>query len=145
MKNTKSYLHIYLGCKIRMLHKATNELSSPKELTPNVLSQILMYDGGVNFAYQLLLRPLSDMTEEEAAEVWRLFGWNERIKNFQERMMNIIWEFEPPNEEIEPYWEYGQWKYLLNALPYLLSRGFDLFRLIEDGLAINACELRTVS
>ena len=59
---------------------------------------------------RLLLRPLSDMTEEERCEVSTLV---------------------PPDES--PYWV----KNIAEVTKWYLDRGFDLFGLIEAGLAID--------
>lgn len=41
----------------------------------------------------------------------------------------------------EPDWRPGRWEYLISALPYLLKQGFDIFGLIEAGLAIDITKL----
>jgi len=133
-KNIKDYLHLYLN----------SGLSGVAKMKGHDLDHYISLTGWNIYANEdeiewikPILRPLSDMTEEEANIVWKLFGWNERITNFQERMMNILWEFDPPDEESEPDWSPGRWKYLISALLYLLKQGFDLFNLIPEGLSID--------
>lgn len=121
MKNIKDYLHLYLDCEIRMLHKATNEWSNPKKLTSNVLNQILMYDGDVNFSYQLLLYPLSFLNTIEGNRL------RDKYRGLQ-------------------YWK-GQDDRIdtPNSFKFLLDNFFDVYGLIEQGLAIDATKLPTGS
>jgi len=77
-----------------------------------------------------ILRPLSDMTEEEINECWKLLEWSEMIKNNRRYKLNE--EFHDSDEGRE-----CGWFSFLKILPYLLSKHFDLFGLIESGLAID--------
>lgn len=123
-KQLSDYLHLYLGCKIIMLNKATGEWSKIKKLTSNVLNQILMNDGGVNFSYQLILRSLDSMTEDECKECG-----------------NMIYDFSDDPELNNHQWkdfEGGLWP---EQYHWLLSKHFDLFGLIKSGLAIDEKEL----
>ena len=157
MKDIKDYLHLYLGCEIehdKKVYRGT--LVSIGFHTAEIHCDFFKKNSHGHrvpkdkdfgtFHIQIcrlkpILRPLSDMTEAEVDTVWGLFGWNNRITNFQERMMNILWEFNPPDEEFEPDWRPGRWEYLISALPYLLKQGFDIFGLIEAGLAIDITKL----
>lgn len=118
-KQLKDYLHLYLGCEMAC-HKDfipnSREESTRGEgfciLTPDLLSDIdrnrLEY-GTPHF--KPILRPLSDMTEEEAKEAYTIRG------------KNAFHEFT------------GE------TVKYLLFKHFDLFDLIESGHAIDKTTL----
>lgn len=89
--------------------------------------------------YAPILRPLSDMTEEEASEMWLLLGWNERIPK-EHRAEDIIREF-TVIEEDNGTTNNAHWGYFIMIMPYLLKQGFDLFDLISTGQAINSTTL----
>lgn len=100
-KDIKDYLHLYLGCQVLIDGETLVTLvgfSHTYDIELYVNNQWLHH----RFC-KLLLRPLSDMTDEEMDEVW--YGPSERTR-------------------------------------YLLSKGFDLFGLIEAGLAIDATTLK---
>ncbi len=99
--NIKDYLHLYLGCD--MLDISDN---STYTLHPEMLYASIK-DGD-----KPILRPLSDMTEDES-----------------EFVADAAWQGKPTiymNAEITAY---------------LLSKHFDLFGLIEAGLAIDKTKL----
>lgn len=72
-----------------------------------------------------ILRPLSDMTEEEMHECGNM------VYDFSDEPDLNKWE--PKDFEIGLAPEQFQW---------LLSKGFDIFNLIRDGLAINKTTLK---
>lgn len=110
-KKIDDYLKYYIGCRVF-------DESVYNDLTPDLLAWVIKQ----NRADELkpILRPLSDMTLEDG----KYFG-------------------------IEDEKELGEWKYdfgYFGVLPpddfhYLLSRGFDLFGLIDAGLAIDKTKL----
>lgn len=110
----KDVLHLYIGCYIKselmgVQHKFT-------DFNKSTIHHFIIGN------FKLILRPLSDMTEEETKEYETLFGCN-------------------PHESDEWYCEIimqdiGKPKVWL----WLLKRGFDLFGLIESGQAIKATE-----
>lgn len=142
-KKLSEYLHLYLGCDLVVRNKRKNG----KELRAKFLGldyhwafPVRIMIGEITSARNIeevkpILRPLESMTEEERDHVWLLLGWNERIKGM-ERMDNIWMEFNPPEDDDE--FRPARWGSLLKCLPYLLSRSFDLFGLIESGLAISS-------
>lgn len=106
MKNIKDYLHLYIGCKVSYTGMANN-----RTLTVKWLGGLLEANGWQNI--KPILRPLSDMTEEEfkaAGLVTHPKHWKEHIANYS---------------------------FQIRTITYLLSRGFDIFGLIEENLAIN--------
>ena len=101
MKDIKDYLHLYVGASIRYGAAITIR---PLTISEMAVAQHILED------VKLVLRPLSDMTEEERCEVSTLV---------------------PPDES--PYWV----KNIAEVTKWYLDRGFDLFGLIEAGLAID--------
>lgn len=112
-KNIKDYLHLYLGCEC-LLHLELGTMSEKLTgVTENEDGETICYFLNSNKSFRksdtvkLLLRPLSDMTEEEKKE----YGKGKSFINVQ---------------------------YLSPAdFMYLLLRHFDVFGLIESGLAID--------
>ena len=132
MKDIKQYLHLYLGCEIETDISFSISHHSPvsyKKLDADNYGKII---GELSVSEwsrycKPILRPLSSMTEEEAFEC---FGSQ--------------WDGDEPTMKSmvkEDGWE------LMHFAPthfkYLLSKGFDLFGLIESGLAIGAPTLWT--
>lgn len=114
-KEIKDYLHLYLGCEC---------LAN----VPNIeVKQWLIIDGdfigykGKNYFtnIQPILRKLSDMTEEEMNECG-----------------NLIYDFSD-DEELNR-WKWSDFDFgCAEQFHYLLSKHFDLFNLIPEGLAID--------
>jgi hypothetical protein len=138
-KKIEGYLHLYLGCECWdeyddntkrlfsvssdncVLFKKTTHTRDFREVKP-------------------ILRPLSDMTQLEADTIWEILDWNERIIG-PVRIEDLIMEFSP----IEDYnggANNAHWGYFCKILPTLLSNSFDLFGLIESGLAIDATTVK---
>lgn len=119
-KELKDYLHLYLGCEA-LVEGYTNS-KSPFNYR-GIINYQLLLESGQHYSsvkeIRPILRPLSDMTEKEIME-------KERLKDC---------EYE------------SAWSPLMaraESFKYLLSKHFDLFGLIESGLAINAADLQTV-
>jgi hypothetical protein len=116
MTQLKDYLHLYLGCEVQWKFdlkskfwfigidgdKVSLRTKSGASIFPVELKDIT-----------LILRPLSEMTEEETKEHDQI----EMVKA------------ETPT---------GRIVHDANAVKWLLSKHFDLFNLIEKGLAIDA-------
>lgn len=115
-KDIKDYLHLYLGCEI-ITHSVDGKQVAKQILNTSWLDEI---QRGYN-PVKPILRPLSNMTEEEGKEAesaWNEFmGFGETIS----RGMNCAHA---------------------NRIKYLLSKGFDLFGLIEAGLALDKTTLK---
>jgi len=96
-KKIEDYLHLYLGCDVRHNNGSIVKMNSIA-LNNMLNNKYEMQE------YKPILRPLSDMTEEEKIEVRKF-------------------------DKVElPHFELTR---------YLLSKHFDLFGLIEAGLAIE--------
>lgn len=120
-KELKDYLHLYLGC---LCYK---RLSTVTNKRPQVLTTRL-YDwaiGGIRCQTIIpILRPLSDMTDGEMQECG-----------------NMVYDFS--NDEELNKWQPSDFEIGLapEQFYWLLSKHFDLFGLIESGLAIDATTL----
>lgn len=126
-KNIKNYLHLHLGCEIFK--------PGTKLISVNIEDDeyTILEDDGFNSRVLSLtntnpkpfLRPLSDITEEELTDVANTLYTLpvEKIKELVvERRIDLI--------HTTP-----------DVFLYLLSKGFDLFGLIESGLAIDKTKI----
>lgn len=127
MRDIKDYLHLYLGCEVYVFPDETltnGWLETKRKEMPGLTYQyqltISNYNVVLDAGYKPILRPLSDMTDEEMDEVWH--------------------GIEPKNVLVMQYKNSGMERKVAlcsERTRYLLSRGFDLFNLIEEGLAVK--------
>lgn len=151
-KGLKDYLHLYLGCEVvyegiingkelkdeqdehkedvfyepKVEVKRGEKIGVLKEIFTDITGKsrksrigrkgLQTHYGNGNF--KLILRPLSDMTDEE------------------------YWEADKLQMPIK---EFGEYQFSAEQYRYLLSKHFDLFGLIEAGLAIDATTLKQKS
>lgn len=183
MKEIKDYLHLYLGCEI--LFKCGNE-----EVVCNIINvhvgggyalgtskdgKAFNHYGGFDGG-KLIIRPLSDMTEEEILQCGKLICavpneegfsyeiershntvgakffsdkytsgqylsiWNEKNKLSGIGHIEVGWynDNKIDKRKTKDLWKVGGCHELTI---YLLSKHFDLFGLIEAGLAIDKTTL----
>lgn len=111
MKDIKDYLHLYLGCEVVTLEENYNfpdlklDCVSGLHCKLGSESRNLYWKVWPN-QFKLLLRPLSDISDEERVEY-------KKTKKYYSQ--------DCPE-----------------SFRYLLSKGFDLFGLIEAGLAVDS-------
>ena len=133
VKRIEDYLHLYLGCSviIEQLKYDSNNianktvLAGPYKLIAVGLSEnnrVIKLDGYtpvVTDTIKPVLRPLSDMTEDEAID----FGWMRlfTLEHFIDKKL-----------------------YKPESFAHLLARQFDLLNLIEEGLALDATKMNIV-
>lgn len=151
-KKIEDYLHLYLGCDVKSKRMGIIfPLTTVTTNTPNIFKY---------GEYTLLLRPLSDIQIEEAANcVTQVFcpRNNYPLKDFRltkNEYGNPVCRLN--NDWFDESLTFGTktgaiWsardKHLANTkIPssifvYLLKQGFDLFGLIESGLAIDKTKL----
>lgn len=94
---------------------------------------------------KLLLRPLSSMTEEEMYEYTILRGYTkDRVHNLRKKYAGWEFDFNPTNSGdgcflcvVPPHGD----SHKPDCFLFLLSKGFDLFGLIEKGEAIDSTKL----
>lgn len=138
MKDIKDYLHLYLGAGCIM--------KAGKGVSEDYYSVVEWSDIGYpHNVTALILRPLSDMTEEEASDLIKFESAPHRHASIDvfDITDNHIWyvdgEMWHGDGVSEMYDKYIKFNELSpDQFKYLLSKGFDLFGLIEAGLAINA-------
>lgn len=150
-KDIKDYLHLYLG---RELFGTYLDASGSRGILTGVTNggheceiQFFLEDGinveeepEWNEAHEvkLILRPLSDMTEEEGIECATTFfhdceGKDVKVEdNYGTK--KIIWRTASIH--------FPDVYYTPDITRYLLSKGFDLFGLIDAGLAIDKTKLK---
>jgi hypothetical protein len=90
--------------------------------------------------FKPILRPLSSMTEQEATELATIHKYDiPEDEGVREELIDI-YTFDDGVLRIGTTYLPG--KMFIEGLRYLLSRGFDLFSLIENNLAIDADTLK---
>jgi hypothetical protein len=141
MKKIEDYLHLYLGCECKYRTTAIENAQWGWGIV-DVRTLHSVYTG--LWEIQLILRPLSNMTDGEKIFIISNYikpGWtgkqlledNEddwamRVRHIEHGEKSVY----VSKKKFEPW-----------LLKYLLSKGFDLFGLIEAGLAIETPSLLT--
>lgn len=121
MKEIKDYLHLYLGCQVLIVSNGiTNKLVVSSKNHNQEIS--LAVACGLNV--KPILRPLSSMTGEEFNE-FKVLCDNDFSK------MVVI-------ESVSKDGDFTRLCHQATSQAYMLSKHFDLFGLIELGLAIDA-------
>ena len=118
----KDYLHLYLGCNVFI--DSPNAAFNKDILDCDLLERL--YNDLPIELYKLIIRPLSSMTTEEAAECWKLTNTDREVEGWQ-----VVDYFRREENFYEP-----------KTFHYLLSKHFDLFGLIDNGIAIEAVSER---
>lgn len=126
-KKIGDYLHLYLGQQYRASYIETpNSFTVWAMLTPGRLDRLS--DLSI-YKVELSLRRLSDMTEEEYEHI---------------AIAADEYHFSNKEEEIHVGKQYVKaGRYFPDQFQWFLSRGFDLFNLIDSGLAIDRSTLKT--
>jgi hypothetical protein len=114
----KDVAHLYLGCDVLVKHYHSNDWGGPTRFTPHLFAE--SFNSG-RFTYQPelfkpLLRPLSDMTEEE--RVW-----------FKDEVL--------PLGKKHDMAYFQDIRDAANIINRLRNKGFDCDGLIESGEAID--------
>jgi hypothetical protein len=130
MRDIKDYLHLYMGCSVLTEHDALMN-GEPHVMTINVNNLFALLYKYKNT--KPLLRSLSDMTEEEAAEVADILGNASHLS--KESKIAQVMEILPRLLHMQTNVWGINW---IKLTVYLLSKGFDLFNLIPDNLALDS-------
>lgn len=123
MKNIEDYLHLYLGCDLLIEDQLVVQLvgfeQNGRSFYPVIRNKKNWDKAVVNdlSLIQLSLRPLSDMTDEEKYKLQNMVGALEYHHFKNDGICSPI------------------------AFRFLLSKHFDLFNLIPEGLAIDKTKL----
>lgn len=141
MKEIKDYLHLYLGCEIEFGYKEKKYrgwLRGKSDKTgwecerrsPSIFAPLLYVKAEL---IKPILRPLSDMTEEE---------YNEK-ESFVHKFSGKDIGADGKGVYSNPYMVRSFFcKLEAEKVNYLLSKQFDLFGLIEAGIAIDKTTLK---
>lgn len=164
MKQLIDYLHFYLGCDLKTDTGVVKLIAVQKEVIPCTDYRVICLNGNVTHElkgeFKPILRPLSDMTEDEILEVCKLFSptaWGEyRFKKWvakKDPKSNDSWiSYDVTNEnstysftvdlidgdimlydddDYEPIHVDNNYRF------WYVRNGFDIFGLIGSGLAID--------
>lgn len=127
-KKLSDYLHLYIGAKAKMPGHDV------------IVSHALLADEYAmrHYGIRLYLRPLSTMTEDEGREYathYGIKGHHPCTITEKNGHVKIAIGYKDHGASLFPMGQFGQKP---ESLRYLLSKHFDLFGLIESGLAINS-------
>lgn len=128
----KNYLHLYLGCEVQVEEwRLTSRLVDIIEEGNKVV--VFNEDIGRSGPFPLewikpILRPLSSMVHEELQECG-----------------NMIYDFSNDPELNDHKWQDFEICLAPEQFKWLLSKHFDLFGLIESGLAIDKTKIEQTS
>jgi hypothetical protein len=146
----KDYLHFYIGQDVDVLRKYPNGDSQVLKLILDAYTYMNIVDGSFKDSeVKLLLRPLSDMSEEEAVEMCKIntpeYRWD-CIEIF-DISGECIWYMDGSRSQGDGFDEandlYIYFEHLnAKEFAYLLSKGFDVFGLKEKGLAIYKTDVK---
>lgn len=140
MKTTLSAkdLAMYLGCECVITYVNPkwygyiNNLNRQVRLRPSILALAEdKIDGEKLAEVKPILRKLSSMTEEEAKEIWIKILDRDKLEKDESYVSFLHSDEESYGPEI--------WQMIgsVNVWQYLLSKSFDLFNYIEQGLALD--------
>ncbi len=139
-KQISQYLHLYLGCQIRLHSNITNTFGTWRKMTFRDIELVVVHGEKC----QIELRKIENMTEDEALDIYKLYDtdWESYLRRHNEQC---------PGETFSAldYIKGGRYVnsiYSISSQPsqafaYLLSKHFDLFGLIDAGLAIDKSKL----
>lgn len=142
-KNIKDYLHLYIG------HLAEISQLSQRMVAYGFEDGQVKINGYFidalekesSFVIKPILRPLSDMTEEDKTILFRLaFGAEHEYTSFG---FSPVEQILLADKDKSTRCAVSLTSIPAEGVRYLLSRGFDLFGLIEAGLAIDKTKLPT--
>lgn len=140
IKDIKDYLHYYLGCEVECPHGKGMLIS-----VSNYDHITVTGDGDKYYKpkeVKPILRPLSDMTEEEGREYAQHYGikGHHPVTITEENgYVKVSIGYKDHMASLFPLSPHGQKP---ESLHYLLSKHFDLFGLIESNLAIDKSKLK---
>jgi hypothetical protein len=137
MRDIKDYLPLYMGQKIIFPERGANQ-ARVFTVTGSIYDSMgTDKDFHKHEKRCLILRPLSDMTEEEAIEIADILGGASHLS----RDSKIHAARELANRML--YTQTNIWGInWMRLTVHLLSKGFDLFGLIDDQLAIDSTTLK---
>jgi len=153
-KKIEDYLNLYLGCELLYKYSGTwtkeegenNFTKSMRRLDYRTMQDV----EEKRIEIKPILRPLSDMLNTEAFEIHKMYFGTETTLDFTGDTGSAY--FNPKTVKVTTYhalriingedYEIGDFMKVVSIVPYLLSKHFDLFGLIEAGLAIDKITLK---
>jgi hypothetical protein len=129
-------IHLYLGCELyaEFDDGSSGTFALNEYYLRNIRSNWIS-DKPVPTLIKPLLRQLSDITEEEKEFIVRCITYN-HVKFSSTESALGCWDNEEYGKKIQ------HMRFYADELQYLLSKGFDLFSLIETGQAIDKNTLK---
>ena len=131
-KELKDYLHLYPGCTVSTPYGECKLLYFKPHVDERQYNPVVVDRGDNVFAFKLdevmlHLRPLSDMKVDEFHEIFEAGFADSFCKNKIANISDSLWILHKTIGEIGDF----------DTVPKLLAKGFDLFNLIPEGLAID--------
>jgi hypothetical protein len=137
-KNIADYLFLYLGCDVKIIGQPDAILGAVGINDGERIVVRWPNDNEWSYAdtkeITPVLRPLSDMTEEETKELQSICGLENEDMEFVKEFENRFFDGSGKSFGSAHLTNIRQWA---DGVHLLLSRGFDLFGLIDAGLAID--------
>lgn len=128
----KDYLHYYMGQEVMRYQDDGYRI----QLTPEEYFSITTF----NIKAKPILRRLEDMTEEDAFGFWRSRYPTQKL--LKANYLSPFFQVEYLEDgEIKSEHKYIHQLHAVN-FHYLLSRGYDLFSLIDNNLALDSKTLK---
>lgn len=152
-KEIKDYMHLYINsCECEVIYvngQVKNHIAKVGETVgfDEVTYYVVSSEDIINV--KLILRPLSSMTEEEFKIIvdWPMQATRE-VTKFYSTDKFICCEYRWPHSSMIDGYGYSSTAIYFTKeewtpvqFVYLLSKGFDLFNLIHEGLAIEKTEV----
>jgi hypothetical protein len=148
-KNIKDYLHLYLGCEV--LHEFANSKQIKKLIADkSETDEEISLSAALYCKAKPILRPLSDILNTEAFEVYKLYFDKDFVFDYSKDTGSA--NFIPTRARILAKdairifegrdYKTGDFMKVISIVPFLLSKHFDLFGLIDAGLAIDKITLK---
>ena len=150
-KRIEDYLHLYLGCEVEWgfeARKKIGRLAGKDErygwqiFDPS--NAIVSYHPCRTDLLKIILRPLSDMTDEHINELWDTVGYNPEYESpaypgmTKRKFLKRVFEENGNEQRVEIKFE--------NAAiiqNFLRKKGYDCDGLIPAGLAIDKTKMNT--
>jgi len=136
-KKIEDYLHLYFGCEC-VCSNVYNYVHQKETLTSGILNSFYSPAGYIG-NIKPLLRPLNDMTKDEATEIAIIHKYD--IPDAEGVREELIGIYDCKEGETLTLGAYLAVKDYLEGLLHLLKNGFDLFGLIESGLALDKTKI----
>lgn len=151
MKDIKDYLHLYIGCTLKSKTGTVRLMSVIAEINPNTNWGIAVLNGNQSYTtevgeYLPVLRPLSDMKQEDIKDWDDNISITHTVYAVEVDSKNDFGEFTeiyPDGSILSKSKDDGDIRPINGGELFriLLSKGFDLFNLISEGLAIDSTTL----